>query len=601
MDRQAAALGLALAGCIFTVAAYGVSPAPDGGYAGNNTAEGTSALFNLTSGIDNTGLGFQALFHETTGNYNTATGYRVLFSNTTGSQNTASGINALSTNTTGNFNTATGVNTLYRNTTGGYNTASGVQALFSNTIGNDNTVTGFQALQSNTTGSFNSFFGMSAGQQNTTESDNTFIGHFAGAANGANDINNTASNNTFVGYAAGLSNSVAGFNTFVGAYSGNQNTTAFGNAFFGSRSGENNATGNRNTFLGTLTGQNNLTQHDNTFVGSSAGLLTGANDSGGNANFNTFVGSQAGQNNELGTSNTLIGANSDVGANNLTNASALGSRALVSSNNSLVLGSISGLNSATSDTNVGIGTASPAFKLHIAGHNTHDWPIIKLQNVDAGGHSYWLYAGAGGNAADFGIYDETVNAYRVYINGSNGNVGINIVPSERLDVLGDIRVGAAFGCVKDRLNNVIAGSCGSDARLKRDITPFPKLLDQLVQLQPVHFYWRTEEFPERHFGTSQSFGLVAQDVEKVLPELVGEDEQGYKVVHYQKLPLLMLQAIKDLKAENETLRIRILDSERQRTAQQIAARKQQTMLDALRKLVCSDHPDANICNKEITR
>ena len=126
--RTSIFIGLALAGCIFTVAASGVSPAPDGGYLGNNTAEGTSALFSLTSGVDNTGLGFQALFHETIGNYNTATGYRVLFSNTTGSQNTASGINALSTNTTGSFNTATGVNALYRNTTGGYNTATVTEA-----------------------------------------------------------------------------------------------------------------------------------------------------------------------------------------------------------------------------------------------------------------------------------------------------------------------------------------------------------------------------------------------------------------------------------------------------------------------------------------
>ena len=87
---------LALISLALPLVAHAVSPAPDGGYAGSNTAEGTSALFSLTTGIDNTGLGYQALFHETTSNYNTATGYRVLFNNTTGSQNTASGANALS-------------------------------------------------------------------------------------------------------------------------------------------------------------------------------------------------------------------------------------------------------------------------------------------------------------------------------------------------------------------------------------------------------------------------------------------------------------------------------------------------------------------------
>src|ERR1700722_5523400 len=61
--------------------AFGVSPPPDGGYAGNNTAEGTSALFSLTSGVDNTALGFQTLFRNTSGTYNSGEGFRALFSN----------------------------------------------------------------------------------------------------------------------------------------------------------------------------------------------------------------------------------------------------------------------------------------------------------------------------------------------------------------------------------------------------------------------------------------------------------------------------------------------------------------------------------------
>jgi hypothetical protein len=51
-----------------------VSPAPDGGYPGRNTAEGDNALFSLTTGPENTAVGFQALFSNTTGYYNTATG-----------------------------------------------------------------------------------------------------------------------------------------------------------------------------------------------------------------------------------------------------------------------------------------------------------------------------------------------------------------------------------------------------------------------------------------------------------------------------------------------------------------------------------------------
>src|SRR5260370_42325472 len=72
-----------------------VTPAPDGGYAGNNTAEGTSALFSLTSGANNTANGCNALNRNTTGTFNTATGSFALSINTTGGNNTATGITAL--------------------------------------------------------------------------------------------------------------------------------------------------------------------------------------------------------------------------------------------------------------------------------------------------------------------------------------------------------------------------------------------------------------------------------------------------------------------------------------------------------------------------
>src|SRR5439155_10339691 len=61
-----------------------VSPPPDGGYPGGNTAEGQASLFSLTTGTGNTATGFKALFRNTTGFSNTATGNGALFSNTTG-------------------------------------------------------------------------------------------------------------------------------------------------------------------------------------------------------------------------------------------------------------------------------------------------------------------------------------------------------------------------------------------------------------------------------------------------------------------------------------------------------------------------------------
>ena len=100
-----------------------VSPPPDGGYPGGNTAEGQAALFSLTTGTGNTATGFKALFRNTTGFSNTATGNGALFSNTTGEGNTAIGQAALSINTTGVANVAVGAGALNANINGLSNTA----------------------------------------------------------------------------------------------------------------------------------------------------------------------------------------------------------------------------------------------------------------------------------------------------------------------------------------------------------------------------------------------------------------------------------------------------------------------------------------------
>jgi uncharacterized coiled-coil protein SlyX len=164
-----------------------VSPAPDGGYPGSNTAEGDDALFSLTTGGGNTAIGFDALYLNTTGSYNSAIGWGALYSNTTGSYNTANGGEALFSNTTGNNNTAAGFIALYSNTTGDENTANGVEALYSNTTGHDNTADGVNALKNNTTGSNNIAVGINAGQNLSIGDNNIDIGN-VGVGGEANTI-----------------------------------------------------------------------------------------------------------------------------------------------------------------------------------------------------------------------------------------------------------------------------------------------------------------------------------------------------------------------------------------------------------------------------
>src|SRR5467141_3414079 len=91
LHRGLLLITLALACFALSPTAQAVLPAPDGGYPGGNTAEGDSALFSLTTGINNTAMGFSALFSNTTGYQNTANGYQALYSNTTAGDNTATG------------------------------------------------------------------------------------------------------------------------------------------------------------------------------------------------------------------------------------------------------------------------------------------------------------------------------------------------------------------------------------------------------------------------------------------------------------------------------------------------------------------------------
>jgi hypothetical protein len=109
---------------------------------------------------------------------------------------------------------------------------------------------------------------------------------------------------------------------------------------------------------------------------------------------------------------------------------------------------------------INVGATTAGMRLQIAANNspTGGYPLIKLQTTQAGGHSWWLYAGALGNADGFGIYDETALAYRMYFNGS-GYVGLGTQsPVQKLQVVGAI---ASTG-------TIAAGNTGTGAYLYDD-------------------------------------------------------------------------------------------------------------------------------------
>jgi len=250
----------------------GLTVGRGGGSVSTNTAVGTSALENNTTGIQNTASGMYSLSSNTTGSYNTAHGYFSLLSNTTGQYNTAHGTYSLLSNTTGQFNTAVGFRSLNSNTTGSYNIAVGMGSLFSNTTGCCNTAVGMYSLYSNTTGIQNTASGMYALFSNTTGAQNTATG-FCSLA-----LNVSGSSNTAFGYHA-LKNNTESNNVAFGRSALQENTTGTNNTAVGYESLYLNTTGVHNTAIGRCAGCNITTGSCNIFIGAKTegGSVTDSN------------------------------------------------------------------------------------------------------------------------------------------------------------------------------------------------------------------------------------------------------------------------------------------------------------------------------------
>ncbi len=124
---------------------------------------------------------------------------------------------------------------------------------------------------------------------------------------------------------------------------------------------------------------------------------------------------------------------------------------------------------------------------------------------------------------------------------TGARVGIGTsTPEQALHVVGNI-------CYTGTI-----GAC-SDARLKKDLTPLTNALDAVGRLSGVTYSWRFEDFPERQFSAERQVGVTAQEVQAVLPEAVISDSDGYLSVDYSRLTPLLIEAIKELKRQNEEL------------------------------------------------
>lgn len=219
----------------------------------------------------------------------------------------------------------------------------------------------------------------------------------------------------------------------------------------------------------------------------------------------------------------------------------------------------------TADGNVGIGTVTPVSMLTVSG----DARAIRFK-VDAATFVSTSNAASGGE--DLGVYTNGVERLSI---SDKGNVVI--YPSDSgfdLKVAGNLDAGAYYVNT-----NVCMMNCPSDARLKRNILPLAHALDDLLRLRGVTYNWQE---PEKHGGASgPQVGFVAQDVEKIFPEWVGSNKEGYKTLMIHGFEALAVESFRALKARNDKLEERLVDLTDRLNSERIARERLEARLAAL--------------------
>lgn len=491
------------------------------------------------------------------------------------------------------------------------NTCIGGRAAYSMQDGATyNTITGASAAESLTTGSSNVVSGHAAGYSLTTGSSNTLYGNYASYTN------STGSYNVTVGAHAGRYYSNDSYNTFIG---------------YQAAGGNNSPSGVENLCAGALAGFNNSSGYNN-----------------------SFAGYKAGYSNTTGNTNTALGYMADMGSGGLYNATAIGANAMVASNNSVILGGIYGINSSTTNTNVGIGTTAPTSRLHvvnnaenIAGYFNATYApmtdIIKgiynqTSTGDINGVNISLTTSSTtGSLANvgyrtsvtssstettqknYGVFAITSGAsienHAVYGDASSTNndtgsknyggklfahKGAAYTPETNYGVWGKgYEAGTNYGGYfigTDGTTNygvyATAGSTGtnyaayfsgdgvltgsgwssSDISLKQNIEPIADNLSIISQLQPKKFEFRTNEYPQINLSSGQHYGLIAQELQLVLPDLVRSiihpsqydslgnetfSSMNYLAVNYMELIPFLIGAIKEQQQQIDDLNSRL--------------------------------------------
>ena len=469
----------------------------------NNTAVGYQALKSDTTGTKNTAVGYQSLYGSTNGGSNTALGYQALYSSS-GNGNTALGYRTLPNNT-GTQNTVVGNNSLTANS-GSYNVALGDDSMITTSSGSTNVAVGYKALQHNT-GSNNAGIGYQT-LSNSSGDNNVAFGF------NALTINTSGTENVAIGYGALLDNATGDRNIAIGSLAlyGNYNSI---NYYYDCSPCE--ATGSNNIALGQNVMQNYSSGSYNIGLGSgSMSLLT-------SGSYNIGFGIHTLQYITTGTKNVAIGT-------------LVGSTTLATGSRNILIGIDDSTDTPASGTSnwMNIGNAIYGYNLYNSTNTTG------VPQIGIGKNLTGIAAGA---ALDLSSNTTSANSSLLLPVGTTGarpSTGVN----------GMIRYNSTLTKFEVYENGAwVNYTVSSDARLKTDVKPMQNSLQMVEAMRPVTYKWDAAN--PRNQGedtTKEHIGFIAQELEKVLPDVVHEGADTYRTVHYDKIVTVAVGAIKEQQA-----------------------------------------------------
>lgn len=573
-----------------------------------NVAVGYRALesnqpASTSTGIYNTAVGPDALHANTIGNHNVAVGSSAILNNTTGLNNVGIGHDALLNNTIGNSNIAVGLSAGSALTSGSNNIAIGNVGVAgeSNVIrigssqtdtylagvvhGNGSGLTGITAA-SLAGGSVTSTQ-IAPGAVGSTQlaSDLTLGGMITASGglslsatssstvgvimqNGSSLIHSYGTNNFFAGIGAGNFIMTGTDNTAIGFNALHSNTTSGTNTAIGASALSSNTTGSRHTAIGYQALYSNNTGIENTATGYQA---LQANTSG---YYNTACGYQALQFNTTANSNTASGwstllKNTNGGSNTAVGRSALQNNSAASQNvavgrDALFTQSFSNAGSAWNSSNVAVGFQALFANQPTStgnGINNSALGTNALAANTTGSSNIALGYGAG-NALTTGDNNIDIGNAGVAAESNTIRIGTAQTAAYVVGISGQTSSGGAAVFIN---SSGKLGTTTSSRRFKDDILSMDKASEVILSLRPVTFRYKSEIDP---LGFPQ-FGLIAEEVAEIAPDLVVRDEKGaINTVRYEQVNAMLLneflkdhQRVNGLRAENAEMKKRLAELE----------------------------------------